>query len=156
MIEKINELKTRNLSKLTREIFNYYSHEIIGKQDMILSSVVKHKNKIVIDKNNFRNFYNQIPKNVYIKESEKSKFNWCCNIQQIKYKDINNLYFALYFSDKISFYKISRNELYKMDIVGKHQHRDNSNEWQFMIKNTNINLFDKYLMFSVEYRECFM
>ena len=95
-------------------------------------------------------------KNRLIKQSEINSQTFDCNIQQIKVKYFDYLYYVLFFNDIIEIYKIKSNRIVKDKKIqySDKQHRGNSGEGQFHISNTNY-LYHKenYFLSSLKYDE---
>lgn len=61
-----------------------------------------------------------------------------CNIQQIKCKEFDILYYGLFFSDKILIFKMLSDEVKNCPGYSNKQHRNNEGEGQFHINNKTI------------------
>ena len=69
-------------------------------------------------------------------EAEKEKF--ACNIQQVKPKEFDILYYGIFFDDKIEIFSAKKTQISRMPNYSKKQHKGNKGEGQFHIKNKNI------------------
>ncbi|HHT38119.1 MAG TPA: hypothetical protein GXZ95_01735 [Mollicutes bacterium] len=81
-----------------------------------------------------------------------------CNIQQVKPKEFDILYYGCFFEDKIMICKIESSEISKDDKIfySDFQHRGNVGEGQFHINNTTLNNhLEKYLVKWLTYEELF-
>ena len=58
-----------------------------------------------------------------------------CNIQQVKPKHFDILYYGVFFSDKVVIFKIIPSQLNKAINYSKKQHRGNKGEGQFHLNN---------------------
>lgn len=86
------------------------------------------------------------------------KDNFDCNIQQVKPKEFDILYYGCFFKDKIMICKIDNKTIFEDEKINysSHQHRGNSGEGQFHINNTTIeNHLNKYLVDWITYEELF-
>lgn len=69
---------------------------------------------------------------------EVTKFNFDCNIQQIKCSEFDVLYYGLFFSDKIEVFKMMNLEVLSCAGYSNKQHRGNEGEGQFHLNQDNI------------------
>lgn len=69
------------------------------------------------------------------KSTEWEKYGFDCNIQQIKRKEFDILYYGIFFSDKIQIFKIKSGEIGKAIKYSDKQHRGNVGEGQFHLNN---------------------
>ena len=87
-------------------------------------------------------------------DDNKLTTKWDCNIQQIKTDCFDILWYSILFQDKIYIFKID-SETIRQDSNIKYsdkQHRGNTREGQFHIKNTNIQYhIDNYLYMKLDY-----
>ena len=75
---------------------------------------------------------------------EIENYNFDCNIQQIKRKEFDVLYYGLFFADIIEIFRMNSNEILSCPGYSDKQHRGNEGEGQFHINNTNMNIHKKY------------
>lgn len=73
----------------------------------------------------------------YLSSEEVSEYPFDCNIQQIKAKEFDILYYGLFFSDKIAIFKMTNEEVIACNGYSDKQHKGNTGEGQFHIKNDN-------------------
>lgn len=79
-----------------------------------------------------------------------------CNIQQVKRKEFDVLYYGLFFADKIFIFKINSNEIEGLKGYSDKQHRNNLGEGQFHINNDTIDFhIEKYLDKEIDYKELY-
>ena len=87
-----------------------------------------------------------------------NKISFDCNIQQVKIKEFDCLYYGCFFEDIILIFKINSDEILndKTIFYSDHQHRGNIGEGQFHISNKNIkNHINKYFLNSLTYEKLF-
>lgn len=81
-----------------------------------------------------------------------------CNIQQVKPKEFDILYYGCFFQDKIMICRIDSDKI-KTDkdiLYSDHQHRGNNGEGQFHINNGTLNFhLTKYLVEWIDYSELY-
>ena len=92
-----------------------------------------------------------------MKAEEVDIYQFDCNIQQIKPKEFDVLYYGLFFYDKIQIYRITSEEIKNNKSIGysNHQHRDNEGEGQFHIKNDTFQTHQQYLIKELSYKELY-
>lgn len=91
-----------------------------------------------------------------MKSAEISKYKFDCNIQQIKPKEFDILYYGLFFADKIEIFKMNTSEVFNCPGASKKQHRGNKGEGQFHIKPDNIDYHHThYYVASLTYEELY-
>ena len=85
-----------------------------------------------------------------MKFEDIKQYNFDCNIQQIKCNEFDILYYGLFFADIILIFKISSNDILKLDNYSNKQHRNNEGEGQFHINTyliKQLNYDDLYQLF---------
>ena len=88
-----------------------------------------------------------------LKLDDKASFD--CNIQQIKTKEFDVLYYGLFFDDKVLIYKVKSEDVKKIPGYSNKQHRGNEGEGQFHINDTNIGIHNKYLDKTLSYDDLY-
>lgn len=81
-----------------------------------------------------------------------------CNIQQVKVREFDYLYYGCFFEDKIMICKIDANEILSDHNImySDHQHRGNVGEGQFHINNSTLeNHLEQYLIQWLLYDDLF-
>lgn len=87
-------------------------------------------------------------------EVETHRFD--CNIQQVKRKEFDVLYYGLFFADQIEVYCMSSQEILDCPGYSDKQHRGNEGEGQFHINQDNIAYHRKhYLEQKLNYEELY-
>lgn len=87
-------------------------------------------------------------------DAENVKFD--CNIQQVKTKEFDVLYYGIFFDDHIEIFTAKASQIKHMPNYSKKQHKGNRGEGQFHIKNTNIAYHRKHhLLTTITYEELF-
>ena len=66
------------------------------------------------------------------------KYQFDCNIQQIKRTEFDVLYYGLFFADKILIFRMHSSDVLRCVGYSDSQHRGNEGEGQFHIKNDNL------------------
>ncbi len=87
---------------------------------------------------------------------ETDKYNFDCNIQQIKCLEFDVLYYGLFFSDKIEIFKMKNDEVLSCQGYSNKQHRGNEGEGQFHLNQDNIESHRKnFLQQVITYEELY-
>ena len=110
------------------------------------------KNKITVD-NVLEEIFQALDKNRMFKRCEWSIYNFDCNIQQVKKKEFDILYYGIFFSDLVEIFKISTNEIDAAINYSDKQHAGNEGEGQFHLNNNTYeyhrnNFFHKNLSYN--------
>lgn len=91
-----------------------------------------------------------------VKSSEAEKRKYDCNIQQIKSKEFDYLYYGIFFKDQIEIFCVSASNVNNMPASSDKQHKGNEGEGQFHIKPTNISKHRKeYLRAVITYEKLY-
>lgn len=81
-----------------------------------------------------------------MKSSEANRYRFDCNIQQVKRKEFDLLYYGLFFADKIEVYKMTSEEVLDCPGYSDKQHRGNEGEGQFHLNEINIEYHRKHFL----------
>lgn len=91
-----------------------------------------------------------------MKSTETGEYSFDCNIQQVKRKEFDVLYYGLFFADKIEIYRMSSDEVLECPGYSDKQHRGNEGEGQFHLNESNIEYHRRnYLDRVLSYEELF-
>ena len=95
------------------------------------------------EKINEKNVLSQCISAAYLKNrsmysDEANKFSFDCNIQQIKCRNFDYLFYGLFFMDCIEIYGIPSTDVYNIPGYSDHQHEGNVGEGQFHLNNSSI------------------
>ena len=89
-------------------------------------------------------------------EKGAQQYPFDCNIQQIKCKEFDILYYGLFFTDIIYIFKMTSQEVKKCVGYSDKQHRGNRGEGQFHINNDTFSYHVKnYLIKKMDYLELY-
>ena len=113
------------------------------KIEIKFSRVMKENEERIKIENVISQAKNATIKNRMIKSTDRATFD--CNIQQIKTKEFDVLYYGLFFEDKVLIYKIKSESVKSIPGYSDKQHRGNVGEGQFHINDINIGMHKKYL-----------
>ena len=110
----------------------------------------KENQKPITDKNIIEQCCNACYLNRQILSTNLNDFD--CNIQQVKPKEFDILYFGIFFNDYIEIYKITSDDVIMLPGYSNHQHRGNVGEGQFHLNNTNIDFYrNNYMIQKISY-----
>lgn len=81
-----------------------------------------------------------------MKSSDVSRYCFDCNIQQVKRKEFDVLYYGLFFADVIEIYKMDSDEISHCPGYSDKQHRGNEGEGQFHLNESNIDYHRRHFL----------
>ena len=88
--------------------------------------------------------------------TETSSCRFDCNIQQVKRREFDVLYYGLFFSDVIEIYRMNTDEVFNCPGYSDKQHRGNEGEGQFHMNQDNIEYHrEKHLERVLRYKELY-
>ena len=113
--------------------------EISNKRIEVKFSTVMKSNDSVID---ISNVIEQCQKanlgNRALSSKEILNYSFDCNIQQVKRKEFDIIYYGLFFSDKIAIFKMASTDVLDCLRYSDKQHKGNLGEGQFHLNNSTI------------------
>jgi hypothetical protein len=170
----IFSLKTRKFGKVVEKLvekilveFEFIvgppkdlSHDIIinNSKDEIKGSRVCGKSVLILDDDDIIGSLMSHETDKIINLNESYEIEWDCNIQQIKVKFFNTLWYVLFFGDCVTIFKIDHDQIIndKKISYSDKQHRGNEGEGQFHVTNKNIKYhLDNYLVTTITYDEVY-
>lgn len=94
-------------------------------------------NKNKIDEDNvLEEILQAINKNRMFKQNEWDKYDFDCNIQQIKRKEFDTLFYGIFFADVVEIFKIEPRQIDSAIKYSDKQHAGNEGEGQFHLNNS--------------------
>ena len=91
-----------------------------------------------------------------MRSSDTDQYSFDCNIQQVKCREFDLLYYGLFFSDQIQIFKMNSDEVLKCPGYSDKQHRGNDGEGQFHLNESNIDYHrEHYLQRILTYAELY-
>ncbi|MCQ2241559.1 hypothetical protein [Treponema sp.] len=88
--------------------------------------------------------------------NEVDDFNFDCNIQQVKRREFDVLYYGLFFADVIEIYKMYSEDILSCPGYSDKQHRGNEGEGQFHLNQDNISYHrNEHQVLSISYQELY-
>lgn len=91
-----------------------------------------------------------------LNSSEVHLCSFDCNIQQIKRREFDVLYYGLFFADRIEIFKMNSDEIVSCPGYSDKQHRGNEGEGQFHLNDSNIDFHRMhYLQQILTYEELY-
>jgi hypothetical protein len=135
-----------------------YDRKINNLDDEIKGSRVLGKSVLNLENDNIIESLLQHETDRFVNLEDKLGTEWDCNIQQIKTKLFNTLWYVLFFGDCVAVFKISDNEILEDKNISysNKQHRGNEGEGQFHVTNKNIKYhLDNYLVKKITYNEVY-
>ena len=155
----VSEIMVQRMFKLENSnTLNYDKFDSATKDriEIKFSTVMKANNSSINDRNVVEQILNANVSQRAIKYSKTNKYNFDCNIQQIKCDEYDILYYGLFFADKILIFKMTSDETIKCPGYSNKQHRNNEGEGQFHINNKNIEYHKKkHFITEINYSELY-
>ena len=119
------------------------------------STVMKKNEETINDSNVIEQCIKANLSNRVMRSKDINQSSFDCNIQQIKCKEFDELYYGLFFADKIQIFKMSSKEVLKLKGYSNKQHRNNKDEGQFHIDKDSYKIHQKYLKKELTYEQLF-
>jgi hypothetical protein len=135
-----------------------YDRKINNEEDEIKGSRVLGKSVLNLENDNIVESLLEHETNRFVNTVDNSNVEWDCNVQQIKTKLFNTLWYVLFFGDCVAIFKIGADEIItdKNISYSNKQHRGNEGEGQFHVTNKNIKYhLDNYLVKKITYTEVY-
>ncbi|MED9963001.1 MAG: hypothetical protein U0J38_07560 [Bacteroidales bacterium] len=156
----VAELMIQKLFKLTdskRLEFDKYDSKTNNKIEVKFSTVMKKNQATIKSDNLIEECLNANVANRAIELKDIDKYNFDCNIQQIKIVEFDILYYGLFFADKILIFKINSTQIKHANIgYSDKQHRNNKGEGQFHITNENFKYhYDNFFVKEITYKKLY-
>lgn len=124
------------------------------KIEIKFSRVLKEHDETI----NENNIISQIMNTNYFNRKIKTtdNYNYDCNIQQIKPNEFDDLYYGLFFDDKIEIYKLDNITVQQLPNYSTKQHRGNTGEGQFHLNQSNRAYhYNNFLIKELDYNELY-
>ncbi len=166
--DAIFSLNTRRFGRIAelmiKKIYKFKDSENLAydlidnklKIEVKFSTVLKKCKNIINEENIITEILNSNLSNRGISYTQSENFAFDCNIQQVKVKEFDVLFYGCFFQDKIMICKIKPDQILtdKNINYSDFQHRGNNGEGQFHINNITINHhIDNYLLTWLTYSE---
>lgn len=132
-----------------------------GKKDNLkieikFSRVLKKNEEKINEKNVIDQCIKALSEKRQLNSDDIDQFDFDCNIQQVKNKEFDILYYGLFFKDKIEIFCITPELIPKLNYFSGKQHRGNVGEGQFHVKPENIEFHrENYLIKTLDYLELY-
>lgn len=127
-----------NMSESHDSAFDKYS-QTEGRVEVKFSTVMKENDDKILDTNVISQCKKANLANRSMKSSDVEKgFAFDCNIQQVKTKEFQVLYYGLFFADCIRIFSMTKDEVLKCPGYSNKQHRGNEGEGQFHLNQGTL------------------
>ena len=130
--------KLYNMDESGNLAFDKKIHDTNERVEVKFSTVMKENDDRIRDDNVIEQCTKANLANRAMASGETSTCRFDCNIQQVKRKEFDVLYYGLFFSDVIEIYKMSSDEVLSCPGYSDKQHRGNEGEGQFHMNQDNI------------------
>ena len=121
------------------------------------STVMKANDDKINDENVIEQCLKANLANRAMRRTDVGNFEFDCNIQQVKRKEFDVLYYGLFFQDKIEIFKMASNQIMSCEGYSDKQHRGNEGEGQFHLNTTNLAYHEKnFLVRELSYQDLYL
>lgn len=153
----VAEIMIKKIYNMSDSAVLNFDKEKDGKRiEVKFSRGLKKNDATIIESNVIEQCLKGSPNNRSILSTEATQCQFDCNIQQIKNKEFDELYFGIFFKDIIEIFKITAQEIQDLSNYSNKQHRGNVGEGQFHLNQKNIEEYrEKYLIRSLTYEELY-
>jgi hypothetical protein len=157
--EKLLESTLIELGAVVKKSKNSsYDREIDGLKDEIKGSVVRKKSPLDLENGNIIEVLLNHETNRFVNFADAKTIEWDSNIQQVKPKLFNSLWYMLFFYDCVAIFKIDSTQVTsdKEISYSTKQHRGNKGEGQFHVTEEKLQYhLDNYFVKTLTYREVY-
>ena len=151
MIKKIYQLEESH--KLEYDKYDSINDK---KIEIKFSTVMKENKRKITETNVIEECLKATISNRAMKFKDVSKYKFDCNIQQIKCKEFDILYYGLFFEDTIIIFKMTTEQVLNCVGYSNKQHRGNEGEGQFHINNETLQYhIENFFKFQLTYEELY-
>ena len=120
------------------------------------STVMKENDDKIRDNNVIEQCVKGNLANRAMSSSDVGSYAFDCNIQQVKRKEFDVLYYGLFFADQIEIFRMKSSEILDCPGYSDKQHRGNEGEGQFHLNQDNISYHRKHhLQKTLTYEELY-
>ena len=130
--------KLYNLGKADNLAYDKKDPKTNAKVEIKFSTVMKENEENITGENIIEQCTKANLANRALNSDEVSKYKFDCNIQQVKPKEFDELYYGLFFADCIEIFKMNKDDVTSCHGYSDKQHRGNEGEGQFHINQDNI------------------
>lgn len=137
----VAEIMIKRLYKLSDADSRFYDKldPISGEKiEIKFSTALKYNKETITEQNVIEQCYNANTSNRIMRSDEAELYRFDSNIQQVKPKEFDILYYGLFFSDIIEIYKITSADISNQPGYSNKQHKGNTGEGQFHLTKSNI------------------
>lgn len=110
------------------------------------STVMKENDDTIRDSNVIDQCKKANLANRAMRSTDVNRYNFDCNIQQVKPIEFDVLYYGLFFADRIEIFRMSSDEVINCPGYSDKQHRGNEGEGQFHLNESNIDYHRTHFM----------
>ena len=145
-----------NVSKGRNQFHDLYD-EAEGKRiEVKFSTVMKANEAKITDKNLIEQCAKATVAKRAMRSDEIKKYDFDCNIQQIKRKEFDILYYGLFFADRIAIFMIDSSKIMNCFGYSDFQHKGNEGEGQFHLNPQSIDYhFDNHFVQWMSYEDLY-
>lgn len=136
--------------------YDKFARDTDERVEVKFSTVMKENDDKIRDDNVIEQCKKANLANRAMKSTDVGRYNFDCNIQQVKRREFDVLYYGLFFADTVEIYKMDSTEIQYCPGYSDKQHRGNKGEGQFHLNQDNIEFHrEKYLQRILKYDELY-
>jgi len=148
--------KLYNLQDSNSLAFDKKSSDTDERIEIKFSTVMKENEDKIREDNIITQCIKANLANRAMSSTEVIEYKFDCNIQQVKPKEFDILYYGLFFADRIEIFKMSSDEISDCPGYSDKQHRGNIGEGQFHLNQNNIDYHrSHYFVCALSYGELY-
>lgn len=146
--------RLESLGRASSLFYDLHDKRLNSRIEVKFSTVMKKHKRTITHDNVLQCIAEEIPAQRMVPFSKWKAYRFDCNIQQVKRKEFDVLYYGLFFADAILLFRISVEAIGSQIGYSDKQHKGNVGEGQFHVKESNLQKhLDNYFHKSLTYLE---
>jgi hypothetical protein len=143
-----------NLGKSKNQFHDLYDDIENNRVEVKFSTVRKKNNRTITAESVLECIADELASTRQVNFSEWEKYEFDCNIQQIKRNQFEVLYYGLFFSENVVIFRIKSDEIGPKIFYSDKQHYGNEGEGQFHVNDKTMKIhLDNYHYATLTYKE---
>lgn len=127
-----------NFTQSHNQFHDRYNEENNERIEIKFSTVMKANDATIKPSNSIEQCMKANVANRALSSQEIYSYDFDCNIQQVKRKEFDVLYYGLFFADRIAIFKMKSSEIMSCEGYSDKQHKGNVGEGQFHLNPSTI------------------
>jgi hypothetical protein len=146
--------RLESLGRASSVFYDLHDEQLNDRVEVKFSTVLRKHQRTITHDNVLQCIAEEIPAKRMVTYSKWQRSRFDCNIQQIKRREFDVLYYGLFFADQVLIFRIPSKEIGKGIGYSDKQHKGNVGEGQFHVTEQNLKLhLDRYLYKMLTYEE---